>query len=262
MGMAQRKLDEQREAAGKSCLPSYIYNLPGVRKMRDEIAQNVRSQMLELNEDMQDSHPPCPVHTPLAHSHGQTAGGCRLCRGGTTHAVSKRPTVHCGSFLCARASPLTRVACCPACIARVQAHVDSDMTPEDHIRLAEHLLGMKADENPYVQLQMHFEVRGTNQEAARHDDLRDELLASLFLRHAAGVGPRGVPVFCHVGNGGKTNINGNIVYSGSIPAKNPELCFPFARACLLLYRFKARAPQSQSRNHNHTITITQSHGRS
>ena len=78
--------------------------------------------------------------------------------------------------------------------------------------------------------------------AARHDDLRDEKLSSLFVRHTDVIGKYGTDILCNVSNGGKTNANGNIVYSGAAPHRNPLLCSVFARACLLLTRFLVRSP--------------------
>ena len=40
-----------------------------------------------------------------------------------------------------------------------------------------------------------------------------------------------------VSNGGKTNVNGNLVYTTAIPHRNPVLCVIFARGLMLLYRW-------------------------
>lgn len=89
-----------------------------------------------------------------------------------------------------------------------------------------------------------LQVRATHQSAARHDDLRAERLSSLFVRDAPKIGMHGSSILCNVTNGGKTNANGNIIYSGTAPHRNPLLCSIFARGCMLLTRWNVVSASS------------------
>ena len=91
--------------------------------------------------------------------------------------------------------------------------------------------------SPSLPVPFLMQVRATHQMSSRHDDLRDERLSSHFVRNSPKLGKYGADILCNVSNGGKTNANGNIVYCGAAPHRNPLLCCIFARACLLLTRF-------------------------
>ena len=80
------------------------------------------------------------------------------------------------------------------------------------------------------------ELRVTHQQAIRHETLREESLAYLFVKRLKKV--NNLPALVDVTDGGKTNKNNNVQYSMVLPHRNALLCTIFARALLLLYRFK------------------------
>ena len=82
-----------------------------------------------------------------------------------------------------------------------------------------------------------FELCGTHQQLSRHDDLRDERLCHMFSRMIPSIGVCGTEGLFNVTQGGKTNVNGNIVATGAIRSRNPLFGVIFARACLMIYRW-------------------------
>ena len=75
-------------------------------------------------------------------------------------------------------------------------------------------------------------------QAARHDDLRSEVFAHMFVRQAAKIGANGMLMLCNVTDGSKTNNNGRVSYSAVLPHRNPLFCVMFAKAAALLWRFR------------------------
>ena len=126
--------------------------------------------------------------------------------------------------------------------ADLQAKVTADISPEEMLKLCRACLAFELEERPMVTMQTFFELRATHMMAARHDDLREETLNCMFVRDAPRIRRHGSVLVCNVTNGGKTNVNGNLIYSGAAPHVNPLLCCIFARACLFVIRFNVRPP--------------------
>ena len=62
----------------------------------------------------------------------------------------------------------------------------------------------------------------------------------MFTRQQTRIGPEGY-IFKQlftISNGGKTNINNNLVFTSALPHRNPLLCTLFSRGLLLIYRWR------------------------
>ena len=120
----------------------------------------------------------------------------------------------------------------------LQSNIESDIGFDKMVEMVELCwnLGVPGT-SPVLNLQIGYELRATHQQAARHDDLRNEVFAHMFARFSRRVGPSGMPMLCNVTDGGKTNKNGRISYSAVLPNRNPLLCTVFAKGGLFLWRF-------------------------
>lgn len=81
------------------------------------------------------------------------------------------------------------------------------------------------------------ELRQTYTTQQRFNDLEREMFAHNFTRFREDIGPRGQTILCQVSDGGKTNKNNNLHYTGILPHRNPLWCAVFARGALHLHRF-------------------------
>ena len=121
----------------------------------------------------------------------------------------------------------------------IQAEIESDIGKEKMLEMVSCCLKVKVPStSPLYALQCNVELRVTHQQGSRHDDLRSEKFAHMFARDNASIGQKGMPVLCNVRDGGKTNSNGRITYSGVLQHKNPLLCSIFARGVFFLFRWK------------------------
>ena len=122
----------------------------------------------------------------------------------------------------------------------LQAEIESNIGTEKMLELVDTCLQLNiSGTNGLFCCQALFELRASHQQCARHDDLRDEMLAHIFCRSTKAVafGNRSMPMLCNVTDGGKTNQNGRISYSAVLPAKNPALCTIFAKGIAFVWRF-------------------------
>jgi hypothetical protein len=149
----------------------------------------------------------------------------------------------------------------------LQADLEGDIGFDKMQKMVIRCLELKIPHtSPMFCLQTYFELRATHQQAARHDDLREEVFAHMFTRKAkvsrvaphprplpspgpqplaldsphtrpAQVGASGMLMLANVTDGGKTNGNGRISYSALLPHRNPLLCAIFAKGVFFGWRF-------------------------
>ena len=133
----------------------------------------------------------------------------------------------------------------------IQAHVDTGITAQQMLSMCYTLwqreLPAETSRNhttdrprmchDLYQLTVLYELRATHQTQQRHNDVSLEVFCHNFIRDREEIGPRGMPVYCQLSQGGKTNKNHNYHYSVLIPHKNPILCALFAKGALFLYRY-------------------------
>ena len=124
----------------------------------------------------------------------------------------------------------------------IQGQFESGISKTDMMQMASTLWRLdlpcaKRTFVPLTQLNCLMELTGTHQTQDRHDDLQREVFAQCFTRFREDIGPNGRHIHCTVSKGGKTNKNGNRVYTAMLPHRNPLLCGVAARGCLYLHRF-------------------------
>lgn len=87
-----------------------------------------------------------------------------------------------------------------------------------------------------VTAQVLYEVLSTHQKGIRHEDVRAEIFAFLFVRVIEVIGPNGMLCGLSAQEGGKTNKNGHLKYGAVLPHTNPLLCTLRAAGGCFLWR--------------------------
>lgn len=215
LAWAQSALNDQLLAIGKSARPQYISNLPGVKQRKDAIykgaSEAVNEQMLDMQAEMESD---IGVDTML-----RMCGRCLAMEVPDTRGLLSMTTffeLRASHQQCARHDDLRdekfchmftkevrwRRGCmhsCCLCIRAVPVCRERSRVP----------LPCPPPPPPACTAQLK-----------------------------AGSADKRMVMLGNVSNGGKTNSNGRVVYSGVLPHKNPMLCTIFAKGCLFYWRFK------------------------
>lgn len=82
------------------------------------------------------------------------------------------------------------------------------------------------------------EIRHSISTCARGEDLRYDMLASMFTVRLPTLGPDGATALCFIANEGKNNRSGKKTTTGMIPHDNPLLCPVSPIGLLLIFRWQ------------------------
>ena len=124
----------------------------------------------------------------------------------------------------------------------IQANLNSMIDSETMLRGLRFLYSWATDDDfshvGLARLTFKAEFRHSIATCARGEDLRYDMLASMFTVLLPKLGHLGTTALCFITNGGKNNRSGKKTTTGMIPHNNPLLCAVAAIGLLLIFRWQ------------------------
>ena len=120
----------------------------------------------------------------------------------------------------------------------IQANLDDPLTTSQRLDGCRQLLDNAiTGVGILYHLNTQYEFTVTHSVASRSEEIRSENLACGFVRRMPTIGMGGTEALFFMGNGGKTNQKGRLIYRGSICHRNPLLCPIAAKGRIFMLRW-------------------------